>query len=446
MKLSLLTVLSVVVSLILGTTHSATAQQSSYPITILSGLDRGQASVSLVWNINFENAAQERALHVLLLTKLNAGSPALDASESQDFRTINSAEFLIGGSPNHLVLTLLAPHETFDQVVDHAAEKLANKEIDPKWLKRIARNFRPIPSSKVRRPENVEAELTNYILFGGDGGATPPLTDVHQIILQAPDQIILNSQEYSFGDVPTRLKDAFGPPTTENQALQPHQPNPLPAGLIYVSDPEASETLVFLANSQEFSTDTNQAAADVLYKYMGYGPGSEMFRIVRQEQRASYDPRSHFTQLGNRLVLSGLSATTEAEIWQDTHQVIEQIYRDARNGKSTAEGLENSKNSMLNALIGNLRREPNWLAARYLEQYPERPPEGAIQLGLLGASFDLEVEQLNQLAPEALKPIDQMLTIVMGGGTEPPAELRNGNFCQLEIGQPLSVCLDQLSD
>ena len=102
---------------------------------------------------------------------------------------------------------------------------------------------------------------------------------------------------------------------------------------------------------QEFDTVTEQAQVDTLYKYMGYGPGSEMFRIVRQERRASYDPRSHFAQIGERLAITGLSATVPATDWPEIHGVIAQIYDDVRAGKNDQQGFEDSHNSMLNSRL-----------------------------------------------------------------------------------------------
>ena len=206
-----------------------------------------------------------------------------------------------------------------------------------------------------------------------------------------------------------------------------------------MSDPKATETLIFLANSQDFETELDHAMADTLYKYMGYGPGSEMFRIVRQEKRASYDPRSHFLQIENKSVISGLSATVPSESWFEIYKVIAQIYETTRSGENTLQGLENSKNSMLNSLITSLRRDPNWLVERYLELYPNEPPQGAIRLGILGASFDVKTQDLNDNAERVLKPLDEMLTIIYGGATPPPEELRQNGFVSLKSTNPLQI-------
>ena len=431
--------------------HAQTEKATPDPdihVTVLTALEEGQASISLVWNTTVVNPLIERQLQSILLTQLNSDSKSATARQSQDFRTINAVDYMVSSTPNHLILTMQSDQETFHDAIDHLAGKLSNRLVDPNWYKRILTNYKQVNSSKVRRPENVEIELMEYILYNDSKNT---LTDIELIreALRLPNQIIFNAQDFDFTSedegADEIIFDALFFRESQLASLPAPTQRTLPTGTIYVSDPEATETLIFLANSQDFETDTDQAMADTLYKYMGYGPGSEMFRIVRQEKRASYDPRSHFTQLENKSVISGLSATVPSESWFEIYKVIAQIYENTRNGDNTLQGLENSKNSMLNGLITNLRRDPNWLVERYLELYPNEPPQGAIKLGILGASFDVKTQDLNENSKRVLKPLDQMLTIIYGGATPPPEELRQNGFCQLEINQPLADCLNQLS-
>jgi hypothetical protein len=171
-----------------------------------------------------------------------------------------------------------------------------------------------------------------------------------------------------------------------------------------------------------------------------------MFRIVRQERRASYDPRSHFAQIGERLAITGLSATVPATDWPEIHGVIAQIYDDVRAGENDQQGLEDSHNSMLNSMIYDLRRTPDWLVQRFLELSPIEPPKGRIQLDLINAAFDVNPVALNALAKDILPNRNDMLNVIIGGAISPSAELRKNGFCELQIGEPLTKCLDELAE
>ena len=63
--------------------------------------------------------------------------------------------------------------------------------------------------------------------------------------------------------------------------------------------------------------------------------------------------------------------------------LILKIYNDTRAGMNTEQGLQDSRNSMINELVGNLRRRPEWLAQRYLELHPVKPPEQIIDIDIV---------------------------------------------------------------
>jgi hypothetical protein len=412
-------------------------------ITTFNTLTKGMASATMVWNLNGETVAQSNALQAFLSAKLNSGTDEIPTRDSIDFRTINAVDFMIRATPTHLLLSVEAPQETFSAAVDHLGALLAAPGVNENWLKRQTRAFRSISSTRLRTPELLESELSDYALYTGET-PTLPSGSMHTEILRRPNQIILNGKEYDFDNtadvllaglitIEARLNDF---PAPERRAL--------PRGTIHLVDPDATETLVFMGRLQEYDDVHQQAQADTLYKYMGYGPGSEMFRIVRQERRASYDPRSHFNQIGERLAITGLSATVPSTDWPEIHSVIAQIYDDARAGKNDQQGLDDSQNAMLNSMIGDLRREPDWLARRYLELYPIEPPKGRINLDLINAAFDMDTTTLNDFAADVLPPRDDMLNIIIGGSISPSAALRANGFCELQVGEPLEKCLDAL--
>ena len=414
-------------------------------ITTFTTLSAPMVSATLVWNLHGETIAQSNALQSLLSAKLNSGTDDISTRESIDFRTINAVDFSVRATPEHLMLTVEAPAETFNAAAEHLNALLAAPGINDNWLKRQTRAFKSISSTRLRTPELLESELTDYALFTGDV-PTLPAGSMHTEILRRPNQIILNSKDFDFTDTADTLLDGLISIEARLNDFPAPTRRQLPRGTIHLVDPDATETLIFMGRIQEFDTVTEQAQVDTLYKYMGYGPGSEMFRIVRQERRASYDPRSHFAQIGERLAITGLSATVPATDWPEIHGVIAQIYDDVRAGKNDQQGLEDSHNSMLNSMIYDLRRTPDWLVQRFLELSPIEPPKGRIQLDLINAAFDVNPVTLNDLAKDVLPNRNDMLNVIIGGAISPSAELRENGFCELQIGEPLTKCLDELAE
>lgn len=438
---------STVVSLGLALAPSAKAQvedDTTY-LTEFTTLTKGMASASLVWTLSPQSDAQNRALQALLSAKVNGGTDDITARESIDFRTIHNVDFSVAGTPTHLIFTVQAPQDSFELAIEHANELLRAPSVNANWLKRQNKAFEAISATRVRTPELLEVELTDYALFAGDRPLLPQEVSEAEVF-RRPNQIILNAQDYEFGAAGDVLLDGL---QSYDAVLNDDAPVPrraLPTGTIHVSDAEATETLVFIGTIQEFETLEQQAQVDTLYKYIGYGPGSEMFRIVRQEKRASYDPRSHFTQIGEKLAFTGLSATVPSKSWPELHGVIKQIYDDTRAGKNTDQGLQNSRNSMLNAMIGDLRRDPNWLVMRYLELYPDHPPKGTIELELINASFEMEPSRLNSQAAKVLPDPSEFLTVIIGGSADPAVDVTAADYCEQPVSEPLAFCLDKLAN
>ena len=426
--------------LFLGLALPAKAQEE-YNYVQFSSLREGMASLSLVWNITSESAVDAIALEAALIAKLNDGTPSITPRQSIDLRTILNADYQVASSASHIIATVTAPQDDFTDAVAHFAESLEGKDISEGWLNRIQTNSKPAPSTRRATQENVEAELTRYVLYP-ETQATRP--DPASIILRRPDQVITNGREFDFGLLPDRAIAAFaGEPAAI--PTPPSAPRDLPSGVIFLEQDDAKEALIFVADTIAFETHEDQATANTLYRYMGYGPGSEMFTILRQEKRASYDPQSHFTELGQRVAFMGLSANVEAAKWRDAYDVIAQIYAKARAGENAIQGIENSKNQMLNVLIHGLRQEPNFLVQRYLDDFPYETPTGRLNLPLINSSFDLDTGSINQNASRILPPIEDMLTIIIGGHEPPEAALQEAGYCTLSKGEPLRKCLNALS-
>ncbi|MEM7241720.1 MAG: insulinase family protein [Pseudomonadota bacterium] len=418
-----------------------TQAQTEYGFIQFSSLRDGMASMSLVWDLTTNSAEDARALEAVLLAKLNDGTPTKSVRDSLDFRTIAGASYSISSSPSHVIATLMAPQDFFEDAAAHFAESLRDTDVSGDWLDRFNSRLRQVPSTRIATQANVERELTEFALYAShDRAIDAPI----EMILRRPDQVIANARDYNFGETPDIVMSAF-PPEIHEPPKPPSAPRDLPSGVIFMEDDDANEALIFLADTIPFETHEDQALANTLYRYMGYGPGSEMFTILRQEKRASYDPQSHFTELGTRFAFMGLSANVEAAKWQDSYDTIAEIYRSARAGENSAQGLENSKNQMINVLAHGLRQEPDYLVRRYLEVFPYASPIGRLSLPMIATTFDLDTSSVNSNAARVMPPVKDMLTIIIGGHEPPPAEMQAAGYCTLEKGEPLRICLDELS-
>ena len=417
--------------------------QDDFIYSQFTSLLEGQASISLVWNLTTESSADARNLEAALLAKLNDGTEDMTPRESVDLRTILAIDYSVTSTPSHLILTMMAPQDSFFEAVDHFTDSLKGGDISEGWLNRITVNFEQRPSTRISTQGNVEAELRDYMLYQN---AQVTINDLAGTVLRRPDQIITNARDFNFQLSPEQVMEAFPDAERRDAPIPPKRANQLPSGVIFMQDPDAREALIFLADSADFVTHEEEALANTIYRYMGYGPGSEMFTILRQEKRASYDPQSHFTTLGKRLGFMGLSANVEAAKWQESYEIMAGIYDRARNGENGAQGIEDSKNQMINVLVHDLRRIPNFLVQRYLDDFPYNAPNGRLSLPMVGAAFDLDTTRVNREAATVLPPLDEMLTIVLGGHEAPPEAMRAKGYCELKKNEPLRKCLEALSN
>jgi len=413
-------------------------------VTEFATLDDDIASASLVWALNSKSKEQNRKFQAFLAAKINGPIGRKTVREIIDFRIINDINFSIDATPNHLILTVQSPKESFALAASHTNEILKNTAINEIWLKRKNYSFRNISSTKLRTPELLENELISYVLFTGSDEIISK-DSINLEISRRPNQIILNARNFEFNDITNiLLKDL----PTYNAILNDEANKPfhqLPNGVIHLEDEEATETLIFIGAVQSFNSLIHQAETNTLYKYMGYGAGSEMFRIIRQEKRASYDPRSHFNQISEKLAFTGLSATVASETWDEIHNLMYDIYNNTRMGLNTPQGLKNSHNIVINELITNLRKKPNWLVKRYLELHPDQPPETLINLELIDASFGVSPDLLNNKAVKTLSHPSNLISIIIGGKINNKIKKDDASYCQLPKGKSLAFCLEKLS-
>jgi len=413
-------------------------------VTEFATLNNNVASVSLVWALNSQTKEQNRILQAFLAAKLNGPIGNKSVGEVIDFRIINDINFSIDATPKHLILSMQSPKESFHTAVKHTNEILKNFEINDIWLKRKKHSFRNISSTQLRTPEILENELVDYVLYTGNDKILTK-KNISSEILRRPNQIILNARDFDFDNISNVLLEDLPAydAILNNEINKPAYK--LPNGVIHLEDKKSTETLIFIGTVQNFESLIHQAESNTLYKYMGYGAGSEMFRIIRQEKRASYDPRSHFSQIGEKLAFLGLSATVGSDRWDEIYSLMFDIHNNTRMGLNTTKGLKNSHNTVINELISNLRRKPNWLVKRYLELHPEQPPKASINLELIDASFDVSVSELNNKAINILSDPSRLISIIIGGKINPKIKKDSTSYCQLPKKKPLEFCLKKLS-
>ena len=189
---------------------------------------------------------------------------------------------------------------------------MLNNAFSTDWYARQHLVPQPILASKNRRPDYVVDVLADYLRFSVEHsgqeteGRTYQFGMPYQIILRDPSEDRDPLFERSVEGLPTR-----NAPTLARNL--PSQDRPLPQGLIYVADPDSSETMIFLAKRQAFDEPSDRIATNLLMDYMGAYQGSEMFRVIRQELLAAYDPRTEFRHIDKTSAILSLSATVEAQ-------------------------------------------------------------------------------------------------------------------------------------
>ncbi|AZV80452.1 hypothetical protein EBB79_12945 [Parasedimentitalea marina] len=221
------------------------------------------------------------------------------------------------------------------------------------------------------------------------------------------------------------------------------RPFALPTGTIYFADPNSTEMLILFVKAEEFEDEVDQVSANLLMDYIGANQGSEMFRIIRQEMRAAYNPHSDFIVMNKNKSIISLSATVEAAKWPEVHGKILEIYEDARAGKIERAGLEIDHDRLKRRYSNNFFNNPVWGAQHYLNEYPSGV-EGNIEIPLFGALEDVSLDETIANTEAHLPPLEDFLLILMGGGIAPTDALMPKGYCSLPGNTPLSFCLGAL--
>lgn len=405
----------------------------------LRPLTNGLSALSLMWPLNSLAENRIEATHAGLATIVNGPTPAMTAFEADTYREINGIDFGITLLPSHIMLTLSAPSDGFADAIGHMSELITSPDFSRQWYARQTVQQRPLLATKTRRPGNVTGVLSDFILFPeADDG-----TDTANLSFQfgMPSQIVVRHDGDVQGEVTDFLRQL---PRQNPDALQPTAVvTDLPKGVIYVPDPSSRETLMFLVKSETFDGAEDFVGANMLMDYMGAYQGSEMFRIIRQELRAAYNPTADFEQLGKNRALMSLSATVQSSEWPKILEEMKGIYNRVRNSDATDQGMRNVKRRALNGLEYRFSTNARWGASQFMDEYAEGVT-GQIRFPVFSAVVNANVDKIRDDAMEHLPPLDDYLLILIGGSNPPPDAMKANGYCEQPISKPLRHCLTQM--
>lgn len=416
------------------------ASKTAAQYAALRPLTNGLSALSMIWPLNSLEENRIDAAHAGLVTVITASTPDLSAFEAETYREINSIDFGTTVLPNHVMLTLTAPHENFGAALGHLNGLLTNTEFSRPWYTRQIVQQRQLLATKTRRPENVLGVLTDYVLYpnASDGSDTTDFT----FTFGMPSHVVLRTENR---DIEAQLSKVLnGLDTQPQSATYPEASiTDLPKGVIFAPDPDSRETLLYVVKTETFDGPDDQVGANLLLDYMGAYQGSEMFRVIRQEQRAAYNPASDFEQIGKNRAVMAMSATVLSSEWPATLTTMREIYNDIRNGSATDQGLTNNKRRMLGRLDHRFSTNPSWGASQYMDEL-ESQTSGQVNFPLFRSIVNADLKTIRNNAADHMPPFEDYLVILIGGTNPPPQAMRTNGYCEQPLNKPLRHCLTQL--
>lgn len=415
------------------------ASKTSPQYANLRPMTNGLSAISLMWPLNSLAENRIEATHAGLATIINGGTEDLTPFEAETFREIKGINFGLTTLQAHIMLTLTAPSDSFVDGITHMAELLKNPEFSQDWYARQTVQQRPLLATKTRRPQNVLGVLTDFVLFPEEDDGTDTTTRTFRFGM--PSHVVLRSEANVEGPVGTFLRSL--PIQTKNVPLPTPVVTDLPNGVIFAPDPDSRETLMYVIKTETFDDYDDFVGANLLMDYIGAYQGSEMFRVIRQELRAAYNPASDFEQIGKNRALMAMSATVLSSEWPTILTEFEGIYTAIQNGDATDQGLNNNKRRLLGSLDYRLNTNPRWGASQYMDEYAGGA-KGQINFPLFRAIVDADFEKIRANAQDHLPPFDDYLIILIGGTNPPPEAMRAQGYCEQPLSKPLRHCLTQL--
>ncbi len=405
----------------------------------LRPLTNGLSAISLMWPLNSLAENRIEATHAGLATIVRGPTSEMSEFEADTYREINGIDLGITLLPNHIMLTLSAPSDGFAEAIGHMSDLMTSPNFSRQWYARQIVQQRPLLATKTRRPDNVTGVLSDFILFPEEDDGT----DIANLSFQfgMPSQIVVRHEGDVQGDVTAFLRKL---PRQNSDMDQPKAKiTDLPKGVIFAPDASSRETLMFLVKSETFDGAEDFVGANMLMDYMGAYQGSEMFRVIRQELRAAYNPTADFEQLGKNRALMSLSATVQSSEWPMILEEMKAIYNRVRDSDATDQGMRNVKRRALNGLDYHFSTNARWGASKYMDEYTDAA-SGQIRFPVFTAVVNADVEKIRDNAKDHLPPLDDYLLILIGGSNPPPEAMKADGYCEQPLSKPLRHCLTQL--
>lgn len=419
------------------------AASSDPKIAQLNPMRNGLSAITFVWAIPDFAMNRVLSLNAGLSTAISAGTAELSPFEAETYREVNGISLGISTQDTDILLTLTAPHAVFPEALVHLNALLVNPAFSRDWYKRQSLLLTPVKATKNRRPDHVINVLADYLRFpvASDGVDTSDA----EYAFGMPRQIIIRTTER---DPAPLIQSAINGLPLRNTPVEPtHKPDrpvALPQGIIFAPDPDGEETLILAVHHSVFDDAPQQITANLLLDYMGAYQGSEMFRIIRQEMRAAYDPASDFQQIALNQALLALSATVSTPDWPAVLDTIRNIYETTRAGEVGAQGLANNHRRLRSSFEYRFATNPSWSAMQFLFEYPDGTTS-EVQIPLFTALTQARLKTLAAAGKDSLPPFSDYLIVLIGGTQPPSAQMQQEGYCELPLSEPLRYCLEQLS-
>lgn len=415
-------------------------------------LRNGLSALTLVWPLEQVTEDRALALEAGLRSVVFGGTASRSAQDVLEYLKVKGIRQTVTTTRRHLLLTITAPKEVFPETLVHLQNLLTEPTYAPDWYNREREIVRPIPSTLSRNPDTVIGELRGYLTH--QAGDTAPAELGPTFRFGRPSQAILRSGEAVVEQRLAKLLTKLSQPAIsvrvtlpkwlQNRLDRKRFPFELPTGTIHFQDPSSSEMLILLAHAELFQDEPQIVGAELLMDQIGASVNSDMFRLLRQDMRASYDPRSYFHIVDKNQAILLLSATVEAGNWPQIHSKIGEIYQSARAGNVPEAGLQTLHSDVQRRFLNNLFHDPVWGANQYLREYP-KGVKGEITLPIIDAIDHASTKNVIANASSHLPPLDDFLLILIGGGPAPTAELKANGYCALPPNTPLKHCLTELA-
>jgi len=418
----------------------------------LHPLRNGLSALTLVWPLGQVTEDRALALQAGLRSVLFGGTASRSPQDVVEYIRVKGIRQSVSTTRRHLLLTITAPKEVFPETLVHLENLLMEPTYTSGWYQRERETVRYAHATLSRNPDDVRAELQGYLSH--QAGEADPAELGPTFRFGRPSQAILRSGdpvvEQRLAKLLSKLSQpAIGvritlPKWLESRLDRKRFPFELPTGTIHFQDPTSSEMLIILARAEVFEDEPQMVGANLLMNHIGASANSDMFRILRQEMRASYDPRSYFDIVDKNRAVLLLSATVKADNWPRIYDEIGEIYQSTHSGNVPTSILTLLHQDAQKLFIERFFHNPIWSVNQLLREFPNGV-KGNVVLPIIDAIDDASPRDIIANADSHLPPLDDYLLILIGGGPAPTAELRSNGYCTLPPNTPLKHCLTQLA-